>query len=95
MRNLLLGVLATASITASANVCQVQAVYDTYHDQVKLYLNDSEALYGDFRETSKVNPKRLSCSDLIKDIKTSGTKTFEVEGQEIPIKLYLIQAIDL
>lgn len=95
MRNFLLGILATASITASANVCQVQAVYDPQYDQIKLYLDDTEELFGDFRETNKVNPKRLNCVDLIKDIKTSGTKTFEVEGRQVPIKLNLIQVIDL
>ena len=98
MKTLLAGVLVLASLTASANVCQLDVVLSAEADKVMLYMEDKDIPNPDGDVTVQWtggNPNKLDCESLVKEIIKSGRKTVEIDGEVIPLQLKVVRTINL
>lgn len=90
MKILLIGVLSILSLSAFAEVCEMNVVLSEDASKLVVYLEDrKEAKKDDELVLDWIggNPKKLNCDELIVEIKKSGKKSFRFEDQEIPVQL--------
>jgi organic radical activating enzyme len=94
MKKILIGLLALSSISAFGKTCEVQPVLNEDASKIILYMEDKVAAVEDAEEDEELmiaiyggNPKNLDCEELIKEIKKSGKKTADIEGEKIPLQI--------
>lgn len=96
MKTLLLGLFLLGSVSSYAKVCQLEPVLNLDSERIILYMEDKAEATPNKDITIALmggNPNNLDCESLIKEIKESGRKTVELEGQKI--KLQIVHTINL